>query len=549
MKKFTNFNLSALVLTKAGMCKGIVIAFVVGFMAFSAGYAQIPKKTNLETKTANKNSNFKKDYQQFLENQQTPLLTANGEAFRLDGLIWQRKYGEKEYCLAPTMQDISAYSHRIRQLDDKENGIIKSKFHFLNVDVSSLSKSLLMNMGINIPDYVQNNVNVYLPEIDIDKLSQNGINFTFLESYGQNEGEIIETKGAKSTIWSENWETNSCPSSLYHTSHSSSKDVSWGDVSSGSGTCKSHGGNWSIWCAAQGTDYNSAHGCSSGDEEYYNDMDAAVWKYVTIGIPCYTNVVFKFWLWYYTESGCDFLCLYFHDGNDWTSLIDSWDGTSQGYWTSESYNIDGSWNEFDWQFRFVSDGLGATKEGAYIDDLELTGTLYNLPGTATVSGPGSACQGDTKTYIASASNTISYSWSLPSGWSGSSTTSSITVTVGSNSGNVCATPHNSCGDGTQGCKYTDVTNSIDEISSKYITKIYPNPAFDKLNIEFTDNINKIEKITLSNMLGQAVYSIKGKKINTRNFVIDLSEYKSGVYYLNIRTKEDGTMRNKISVVR
>jgi len=92
-------------------------------------------------------------------------------------------------------------------------------------------------------------------------------------------------------------------------------------------------------------------------------------------------------------------------------------------------------------------------------------------------------------------------------------------------------------------------DAIEEISSKYITKIYPNPAFDKLNIEFTDNINKIEKITLSNMLGQTVYTIKGKKINTRNFVIDLSGYKSGVYYLNIRTKEDGTMRNKISIVR
>jgi len=79
--------------------------------------------------------------------------------------------------------------------------------------------------------------------------------------------------------------------------------------------------------------------------------------------------------------------------------------------------------------------------------------------------------------------------------------------------------------------------------------IYPNPAGDKLNIEFTDNINKIEKITLSNMLGQTVYTIKGKKINTKKIVIDLSEYKSGVYYLNIQTKEDGTIRNKISVVR
>jgi len=97
---------------------------------------------------------------------------------------------------------------------------------------------------------------------------------------------------------------------------------------------------------------------------------------------------------------------------------------------------------------------------------------------------------------------------------------------------------------------SDIFVKIDEENfNEQTISIFPNPAFDKLNIEFTDNINKIEKITLSNMLGQTVYTIKGKKINTRNFVIDLSDYKSGVYYLNIRTKEDGTMRNKISVVR
>ncbi len=91
--------------------------------------------------------------------------------------------------------------------------------------------------------------------------------------------------------------------------------------------------------------------------------------------------------------------------------------------------------------------------------------------------------------------------------------------------------------GVNGLEYT---NSIN---------IYPNPAFDKLNIEFTDNINKIEELTLYDMLGQAVYSIDGKNINTTNFVIDLSEYKSGIYYLNIKTKEDGIIRNKIIIVR
>ncbi len=95
---------------------------------------------------------------------------------------------------------------------------------------------------------------------------------------------------------------------------------------------------------------------------------------------------------------------------------------------------------------------------------------------------------------------------------------------------------------------SDIIVEIDEENFNEQIKIYPNPAKDKLTLEWTDNI-KIKKITLSNILGQVVYTIKGKNINIRNFVIDLSNYKSGVYYLNIQTKEDGTMKNKISIVR
>ena len=89
---------------------------------------------------------------------------------------------------------------------------------------------------------------------------------------------------------------------------------------------------------------------------------------------------------------------------------------------------------------------------------ELTVTYCEIPGTASVSGPSPVCQNSTQTYNATATNADSYTWTLPSGWSGSSTTSSITVTVGSSSGNVCAIPKNGSCTGTQGCKSVTVTS-------------------------------------------------------------------------------------------
>lgn len=67
---------------------------------------------------------------------------------------------------------------------------------------------------------------------------------------------------------------------------------------------------------------------------------------------------------------------------------------------------------------------------------------------STISGPTSPCQGSTQTYSVTNVGGVTYAWSLPSGWSGSSTTNSISVTVGSGSGNVSVTPSNSCGSGT-----------------------------------------------------------------------------------------------------
>lgn len=65
-----------------------------------------------------------------------------------------------------------------------------------------------------------------------------------------------------------------------------------------------------------------------------------------------------------------------------------------------------------------------------------------------ITGSTTPCQGSSQTYSVTNVSGVTYTWVLPSGWTGTSATNSITVTVGATSGNVQVTPSNTCGSGT-----------------------------------------------------------------------------------------------------
>jgi len=70
----------------------------------------------------------------------------------------------------------------------------------------------------------------------------------------------------------------------------------------------------------------------------------------------------------------------------------------------------------------------------------------SLPQPGAISGPASFCPGSSNTYsITAISGATSYTWTLPSGWSGTSTTNSITTTASANGGTIQVTYTNSCG--------------------------------------------------------------------------------------------------------
>lgn len=63
-----------------------------------------------------------------------------------------------------------------------------------------------------------------------------------------------------------------------------------------------------------------------------------------------------------------------------------------------------------------------------------------------ILGNTNICSQDTESYsVAAVAGATSYSWTLPSGWSGSSTTTSIAATSGTASGNIAVTANGACG--------------------------------------------------------------------------------------------------------
>ncbi|MCB0396389.1 MAG: S8 family serine peptidase [Flavobacteriales bacterium] len=70
-------------------------------------------------------------------------------------------------------------------------------------------------------------------------------------------------------------------------------------------------------------------------------------------------------------------------------------------------------------------------------------TTPAVPGT--VFGDTVPCPGSTETYNVANVAGVTYTWTLPGDWTGTSTSNSITVTVGSQSGNVSVTAGNTCG--------------------------------------------------------------------------------------------------------
>ena len=70
--------------------------------------------------------------------------------------------------------------------------------------------------------------------------------------------------------------------------------------------------------------------------------------------------------------------------------------------------------------------------------------------------------------------------------------------------------------------------------------VYPNPANDKITI----NAKNIERVSISNIMGQKVYETS---VNADNMVIDVNEFPAGMYMIHVVTDEYETTK-RVSIV-
>lgn len=125
-------------------------------------------------------------------------------------------------------------------------------------------------------------------------------------------------------------------------------------------------------------------------------------------------------------------------------------------------NTNQSWNLATYSFTPSTSGtyyiqLYATNSSTptqrlIIDNMTLTEnapacTAPDQPGAIT--GTTTLCSGSSATYsVTNDPNATSYTWTLPSGWTGTSTSNSITVTTGSATGTISVTANNACNSST-----------------------------------------------------------------------------------------------------
>lgn len=310
-------------------------------------------------------------YAEFLDNQISPLSNANTEVFVIDNKTWSRPYGETNYCLTPTMNNVQQYENRIASQNDKVQNIYKSNFHFVNVEVTEVSIKSLSQVNIIVPHYVENQVISYLPQIDIEYLISNQVNVEVLPNYGSKSKpstKDYETVGggAKALIWSEGFESNVVPGTNYNAVNGA-VNCGWGDVN-----CYSHGGDWSVWCAGAGP------ACNACGSDYVNDMDAAFSNATFVDVSGYNDVFFYYWIYLdLNNSGSnDEFRRYDNLGTGFTLQFTA---TSASAWDEQDWQqgsvsyVGQSFTQYAFAFNFVSNWTG-TSFGVYLDDLQITGT-------------------------------------------------------------------------------------------------------------------------------------------------------------------------------
>lgn len=174
---------------------------------------------------------------------------------------------------------------------------------------------------------------------------------------------------------------------------------------------------------------NDIYAGTQGGGIFKSTNDGALWTDVSTGIPLYSNITC------FETSGSNIIA-----GTDNGVFITANSGTN---WSNVNTGlIDTSITVLTASTNYI--WAGTTAHGVWRRLLsELVANVPSMPGP--ISGSVTVCHESNNTYsVSPVSGATSYTWTLPGGWSGSSTTNTIVATAGS-SGIISVTANNSFG--------------------------------------------------------------------------------------------------------
>jgi|LauGreDrversion4_2_1035121.scaffolds.fasta_scaffold65512_2 hypothetical protein len=302
-----------------------------------------------------------------------PLLTANSEVILVGETPWERLYGEREFTLTPSVENINDYIASVRELAKNQGENANSRFEYFNVVINANTRAQLLRYGINVPNYFQgNDLKVLLPICHYNELKKARVNIEFDLSYGENE--FLDQSSNQSQVdvvfYSEGFETETVPGDLFSSSILGSANCGWGDES-----CNSFTGTWSVWCSGNGAGCTS---CTNGGN-HVSDIVSTFMPVSWINVSGYTNRVLSFMIWsdLNDADGVDQVIRYYAGNNAANfsvsgDIFTSSSSIDEAGWTLRTASITG-YSTYKYGFNFTSD-WSLNSDGVYIDDIKITGT-------------------------------------------------------------------------------------------------------------------------------------------------------------------------------
>jgi len=177
----------------------------------------------------------------------------------------------------------------------------------------------------------------------------------------------------------------------------------------------------------------------------------------------------------------------------------------------------------------VNDGVNSE---IYYEEILIAEAIDDIQ---EISGAQHVVLGSTETYSVPAQDNTYFEWTLRSPfWTGESITNTINVTFVAYGfpGTIEVYPYNGCGVGSGASIYVDFEVSVDDLEGYF--KIYPNPSTGIFNIRMQSGNNKEIELNVINPFGTILRTERVQVHKMTNKLLDLSEFSSGVYLLNIK---------------